>query len=280
MAALDVTQARAAVFARQVDLLRAERLLLNAENALKRLIFTDITPYLQTRIITAEVPVPSADFDPAKNRLTALANRPEIRAAEARIRQSLINFNIAKKSLLPGVDITAGYQHRGRDDDFWTSLQDTTDDYETSWNIGLLLNIPLGFGAEIAARDIAALRLQQNQLSLAALQQDIILQVETSIGNVETARLANAAAREARIFSRQSLEAEMELLKNGSSTTFQVSQLQRDLSEARITELRTVLDWNRALAALAQAEGTILQRFGVKVVFDTPAKKSENKKQK
>lgn len=272
MAPLDVTRARALVFARRLDLIRADRQLINAENALKRLIYDDITPHLQTRLIPAEVPPPATVADPVVNRARALQKRPELRAAEARIAQNRIRLNTAKNELLPNLNMNLSAQTRGRDDDFWTSLRDAADGYETNWSVGLLLDVPLGFTSERALRDIAELRLRQSELNYASLTQDVILDVETALGNVETARLAYAAAREARIFSEESLSAEEELLRNGASTTYSVAQLQTDLAQARTAELRSLLDWYRSLAALARAEGTILELYKVNVSLDFDTK--------
>lgn len=268
MAPLDVTQARAAVFARRLDLIRAERQLINAENALKRLIFPDIAPVLESRLIPVRVPPPPTGLGSQPEFNKALGKRPEIRSARARIELNKVRLQLARNDLLPTLNLSANAQTRGRDDDIWTSFRDSTDGYETAWSAGLLVNVPLGFAAERARKNTAQLRLQQARLDLQALEQDIILDVETAFGNVITAQLAHAAAREARIFIQESAAAEEELLRNGASTTFRVSQLQRDLAQARTDELRALLDWYRALAALARAEGKILEAYNVRVIIN------------
>ncbi|HQN79855.1 MAG TPA: hypothetical protein PLB64_02245, partial [Kiritimatiellia bacterium] len=59
--------------------------------------------------------------------------------------------------------------------------------------------------------------------------------------------------------------AEQQKLARGKSTSFVVLQLQRDLTSARNTEIQALADYNRQLAALALAEGAVLERLGVEL---------------
>jgi outer membrane protein len=71
------------------------------------------------------------------------------------------------------------------------------------------------------------------------------------------------ATKEAREYAEQALSAEQRKLESGKSTSFVVLQLQRDLTQARRSEIQALADYNRQLSALALAEGTILDRLGV-----------------
>ncbi|MCX6885799.1 MAG: TolC family protein, partial [Verrucomicrobia bacterium] len=68
------------------------------------------------------------------------------------------------------------------------------------------------------------------------------------------------ATREARIYAEAALEAEQKKLASGKSTSFEVLRLQRDLTTSRSSEIRSLADYNIALAQLAQYEGTTLER--------------------
>ena len=73
--------------------------------------------------------------------------------------------------------------------------------------------------------------------------------------------------RKAREYSEAAVEAEQIKLANGKSTSFFVLQLQRDLTTARSAEIRSLADYNKAMAVLAQSEGTTLQRNKLAVEF-------------
>jgi outer membrane protein len=68
------------------------------------------------------------------------------------------------------------------------------------------------------------------------------------------------STRQARQYAERALEAEQKKLQNGFSTSFFVLQLQEVLTEARMAELQAVADYNKALAQLAFAQGTTLER--------------------
>ena len=62
------------------------------------------------------------------------------------------------------------------------------------------------------------------------------------------------------------LDAEKKKLDNGKSTSFIVLRLQRDLTSAKVNEIRALADYNKALTDLHFKEGTILERN--KISFD------------
>ena len=68
-----------------------------------------------------------------------------------------------------------------------------------------------------------------------------------------------------RSFAAAALDAEEKKLASGKSTNFEVLSLQRDLTTARNAEIRALVDYNKALAQLAFAEGTLLERRGITV---------------
>ena len=63
------------------------------------------------------------------------------------------------------------------------------------------------------------------------------------------------------------LEAEQKKLENGKSTSFFVLQLQRDLTARRSDEIRSLADYNNALAQLALVEGSVLERNRLSLDF-------------
>jgi outer membrane protein TolC len=71
------------------------------------------------------------------------------------------------------------------------------------------------------------------------------------------------ATREARQYAEAALEAEEEKLANGKSTSFEVLRLQRDLTQARSAEIGALTEYNKALATVAQTEGTTLRRHRI-----------------
>jgi outer membrane protein TolC len=69
---------------------------------------------------------------------------------------------------------------------------------------------------------------------------DAARQVDTSLKRVE-------ATRRAREFAERRYEAEQKRMTVGLSTTFQLFQAQRDLSNQKQAELNAIIAYNRAL---------------------------------
>ena len=72
-----------------------------------------------------------------------------------------------------------------------------------------------------------------------------------------------SATRESTLLARESLEAGQQKLRAGSTTTYEVLQLQRDLRSAELAEARARTDYNEAIAELDRQSGTTPERNGI-----------------
>jgi outer membrane protein TolC len=115
-----------------------------------------------------------------------------------------------------------------------------------TWRFGLNVNYPIGRSSAEANLAQSRLESRQSHLQLRNLE----LQVATEVRDAGRQLVANAkrvdATRAARVLAERQLEAEEKKFQAGMSTSFQVFQFQRDLSEARNRELRAVLDYTKS----------------------------------
>jgi hypothetical protein len=92
---------------------------------------------------------------------------------------------------------------------------------------------------------LTSTRLQERQQMLSLRNQE--LQATTEVRDAARQLDANnqrvAATRSARVLAERRLDAEEKKFAAGMSTSFLVIQAQRDLAQARINELRAVLDY-------------------------------------
>ena len=95
-----------------------------------------------------------------------------------------------------------------------------------------------------------------------------MVQVDNAISQARSALEQVEASRAAVEYAQIALDAEKKKLEEGKSTSFEVLRLQRDLTSRRSEYIRAVTDYNAALARLAQAEGSTLERHGVVVESD------------
>src|SRR6185295_2808696 len=107
---------------------------------------------------------------------------------------------------------------------------------------------------------------KQIDVQIRKLFQDIQLDVDNVIVQAKGEYERVGATREARVDAEDALAAEQTKLENGKSTSFNVLQLQRDLTSARSDEIRALANYNQALALLYYRDGTVLDRAKISVV--------------
>jgi outer membrane protein TolC len=64
------------------------------------------------------------------------------------------------------------------------------------------------------------------------------------------------------------LDAEQKKFDNGMSTSFEVFTFQTDLRNAQLSLIQALLDYNKSLADLERAKGTLLESKGLKLAED------------
>jgi outer membrane protein len=128
-----------------------------------------------------------------------------------------------------------------------------------NYGIGFQLTIPIR--NRIAQADVIRDQLQMRQ-SEARLKQNVNqvrVEVENARLAVERGLAAYEAAVETRSLQEDALDAEQQRLAVGQSTTFAVIQIERDLEQARSTELVAAGNYLKAKAALDRAMGRTLR---------------------
>jgi outer membrane protein TolC len=107
---------------------------------------------------------------------------------------------------------------------------------------------------------------KQLLLQLKQLEQNVMVQIDNAVKAAESAWESADATRQQRIYAEAALKAEQGKYAVGKSTTFIVLQLQTALTTARSQEIRALANYNQALASLAAAEGSSLQRDSLDLV--------------
>jgi outer membrane protein TolC len=71
------------------------------------------------------------------------------------------------------------------------------------------------------------------------------------------------ATKQARIYAEDALDAEQKTYAVGKATTFDVLQLQNNLTSARGQEIRSLANYEEALANLDAQEGSTLEKNNI-----------------
>ena len=164
------------------------------------------------------------------------------------------------------------------------SLRDSmarTPSEANNWSVGLLFSLPLGNRNAKGLAGEAKYLLEANRASLSALEQNVVVEVRAAVRDIDQARRQVAAARKSRELAERNLEAERKKFENGMSTTFEVTRIHSDLSNARTLEILALAAYSKAVAGYHYVVGDNLAWKGIKIegipestVPDDPARLS------
>jgi outer membrane protein TolC len=288
LAPIEILSAQAEVATREADILSAEAEVKNNEDRLRTIVNL---PEEEMRLALPIQPVDTPKFQERQVNvdealLTAMQNRPELKSLKIDLNTQDLNLGFAKNQLLPRLDLQASYYSPGvsgdlivyKDDNPLTgeilykipgsskdAVKDSFNFKYNNWAVGLTLDIPLNTIFSRASVAQAKLNLEQAMLRLKNQEQIIYLEIRNGVRSVEMNYKRVQSYRVARELAEKKLLAEEEKLKVGLSTNFIVLTYQRDLSNARIAELRSIVDYVISEASLEKATGTNLKNKNISV---------------
>jgi outer membrane protein TolC len=287
MAPMEILSAQAEVATREADLIQAETQVKSAEDQLKVMMNM---PEDEMKAIDTITPLDKPTVEEHRVELdealaTALQYRPDLMSSKLGIELQQLNLRYAKNQILPDLNLSAYYSGSGvsgtqiiyQDNNpilfpdpigtipgnFSGAIKDTLKFTYPSWSVGLTLNLPLSNFLSKANYIQTKINLQQAVMGLTNQQQQIFLEIRNDIRAVESNFKRIAAYKLARELAEQKLGAEQEKLRVGQSTNFMVLSYQRDLANARISELNSVVAYNVSLASLDHDLGSSLKNKNV-----------------
>lgn len=271
---LDVLQAEVAVAARRGDLERAIADQQNAQVLLQ--VRMNPNPAPRRRLVATSAPpedgVP-VDLDGKVAR--ALARRPEVRRQELVIENLQLEEIAARNGLLPRLDVVGslgwtgvsgtgvGPNIRGplpprlRGDTFFDSFQGFfTPNGNTSWSLGLRLQMPLGNHDALARLEQTRLRTDQERVRLTLLKNQVSADVQTAFQDMTATWVQLLAAEEQVALAREQLAAMERQFAAGLATVRTLLEVQDQLARAEDVRVRAAADYSIARARLAAASAT------------------------
>jgi len=285
IAPVEETQAEVAVAQRRNELIVARNGLENATDNLRALLRAESLPGGWDTVIdateTPEIAIEQAALDEAIR--TALANRPEIATARAQIAARHVEVVAANNALLPALDLVGGLSFNGIggneiltegfpptiigevEGGYGDALGQLFDFDFGTWRLGVNFSMPIGNNAAKGAYAQTTLNEDKAKTELERTEQQTILEVRQAVRAVSDAGELVTSTRATRELAELQLEIEQDRFDVGMSTNFEVLTFQDDLARSQVQELRAVIDYRRARAALARVTGAIASRYGVQI---------------
>jgi outer membrane protein len=269
-----VADATARVESRKGDLLRAQRSMRRASDRLKALINDPSIPVGSEILL---IPSDDAIDEPIVLSLVeeitrAVEHRPEIDTALLAIDDASIRETVAKNGLLPSLDLRAQASLLGFDEYADRAYNEIGDnEFLDNFVLGLFFEQPIGNRGPEAEFRRRRLERMRSVIAYRRAVQDTVLGVKNALDDVKTNYRLIEQARASRIAAAEALRTllvEKELTDRGYTVErLNVELGQQDsLAAAERAEVAALIDYNRAIARLAEATGTTLERNRINFV--------------
>jgi len=292
MAPIEITSSRAEVATREQEMIQSEVQIINAQNGLKQLLAPDPkAPVWGMTLLPTEKPQAqevTISLDEAVQ--LAVERRPELEQLRLELEKSDIDRKYYRNAGKPSVNLRLGVTSTGTAGRVLG--QEIIDVNNDGVPEQVLYNVPqvdspfygefgkswrqtfgFDFVSYVAAFDVeiplrnrnnesqlaqTVLTERQNMSRMRQQHQQIMVEVRNAFEEILTRKKALDAARVARELSEEQLAGETKRFEAGLSTNFEVLRYQRDLADAQVRELRAIVDYEIALAALQKAMFTIV----------------------
>jgi len=295
LAPLELKRAQAEVARSRQDLTNSESLVLQQELLLKNVLTRNGGTDERVRelhiVPLNHIEVPAQEsIQPIQDLLaTAFDHRPDVAQARLQLENSEISLKGSKNELLPSLNLIGSLQNNGLagitnpnapGSAFPTGYLASTDPLVggtgtllsqifghsyPNYALGVQLSIPLR--NRVAQADVIRdeLQVRQTQVRQQALGNQVKLEVQNALVALQRARASYEAAVETRQLQEEALAAEQERYTVGASTSFFVIQYERDLAQARSTEVASQGIYAKSKATLDRALGLTLINNHVQV---------------
>jgi outer membrane protein TolC len=272
---IEIVQAEAQVASTRVGVIAAEAQIAAMEDNLRALILDPARPdYWQVKLVpTDTIQVTAKDIDIDGVIKNALANRLDLAVENRQLEITNLTIALNKNVMLPAVDVGANYTAQGTGGtqfefgqgfpppilsethrSFGSVLGDTFGGAYPTWTVGVSVAYPIGRTAARAAYAQSLVSKRQEEIGIDQLKLQIVSQVRDAARQVQNTYEQVQAAKAAREASQRQLDAEERRFAVGISTNLELQVRQRDLAQAKIIELNSMLNYNRALILLERVQ--------------------------
>lgn len=280
LAPLELVQSEAGVATQREEIIRARTAVGDAADQLRLLLNLEQGPLWTAELIPETEPsTEPIEIDLQGALATARQARVELAIQEAGVEQAQLGVAVARSVFRPRLDLNLAYTHSGVGGDvlnpetgevtpggFSDALDQVTGLDFPGWQVGLQFAYPLQNRSGRARRASAEIAVDSAEMLYEQLHQQVATEVRSAARNLESAWEQVESARASRRLQERSLDAEQKRFDNGMSTSFQVLQVQNELTAARSREVAATVGYNRAVIEYHRAVGGLLETSGIRLV--------------
>ncbi|MBX3179887.1 MAG: TolC family protein [Candidatus Hydrogenedentes bacterium] len=272
---IEVLQAKAGVATRQSDFIAARQSITDASNYLKSLLnLRDGDRFSKALIVPIDRPAPAepGDFDPQAYEAQvfasidkALENRPEMTIRQLEIDSAVLEEYRTRRDLMPQLDLIYRYTSGGRDHKLRETLEGIRDRQDYAYAYGFQASVPIFNRTARGSFNRARLTRRQAEVNLEQARQQVMLNVNLATSKLASNAMLVQSNKQATRLQIANVAAEEKRLQLGVTTSWQVLQIQQDLTAAQVQELISNIEYEKARVELELAEGALLDNLGIEL---------------
>jgi len=284
---LDIYRSESQVAQRKVPLIQAEYGLKQAENTFRQTIGANLDARagaLDLELTDAAETAGKLEIvDLQESLADALKNRPEIEAQNQQLAIDDANARLAANNLRPDLNLSANYTSNGlggivfdnsgqlvSNGGFGDSLSQLGGFNFPTYGINLQMRFPIRNSAAAADLGTALVSKRRSLYQMRSLEQSISTEVKNAVHDLELAELVITAAQTSRDLAAKNLAAEERKYQLGAETIFFVLDAQNQLSQAEQSLVQAQVFYQKALAEVDHARGSLLAKHKLIPAAATP----------
>ncbi len=287
---LDIYRSESQVAQRKIPVIQAEYSLKQVENTLRQTLGADLDARAGAIDMelteTAETDGKLEIVDLQESLSDALKNRPEIEVQNQQLAIDDTNAKLANNNLRPDLNLSATYTSSGlggiffdnsgttpvllSQGGFFDSLSQLGGFNFPTYGLSLQLRFPMHNSSAAADLGTALVSKRRDLYQKRSVQQSISTEVKNAVHDLEQAELVITAAQESRDLSAKNLAAEERKYQLGAQTIFFVLDAQNQLSQAEQSLVQAQIAYQKALAEVDHATGSLLAKHRMVPAAVTP----------
>ncbi len=199
----------------------------------------------------------------------AMAMNPDLQRAKLEKEQARVRFEYAKNQRLPELNLTTGVDFAGQGVDWSGSNADIEDLSFPGWSVGLVFRVPM-WGDVRKRNELWAAKLRYREAERNEL--DLMTQLKVGSDTAEHRLDANyttaQSLEEVVDFRDNLLQTRMQSRDVGRMDTRSVLEAEQELFVARLEQLQSEVECQRASLELQLISGTLLQMRDLDITFE------------
>ncbi len=266
LAPLELVSSEAGIATREEEVIAARAAIGNAEDVLKNLLWVDSSDALSAAIVPDTPPEAAyLDVKLGDSLDTAVNDRPELAVEKLAQKSRDLQAAFYAQATKPSLDLNVAYSYNGLGSSVGHAVDQITATDFPSWSAAVQFAYPLENRAAKAQALIYKLTAEQGQVSISQLEQQVRTEVRLAVRGLETARQELESSKVSVRLQTANLDAERKKFMNGLSTSFQILQVEEQLTAAKSRQVQAVTGYRRAMVEYYRSIGKLLDQTSVKI---------------